>query len=942
MKRNYEEFMKQSFLTFLLFVLPLVANADAIEIDGIYYNLSEKDLQANVTVNPNKYQGDITIPESVTYEGVDYMVNIIGEKAFYRCYKLTSVTLPQSVISIDNEAFCFSGLTFITIPQGVTAIGNRAFYGCSFLNNIYVDIDEPIDIEGNVFSNRTDITLYVPKGKKSDYEAAEYWSDFRIVESPGDVNGDGIIDTEDAICIVNYSIGIPNKSFFYAIADYDNDGEVDIADAVQTVNYVVDKTNSDVGTLDGTIVTITPDLKWENNKKITNEGVVYPYFQTVYSCSNPIEVFEGDIVEVSAKSHSSASLLSRCREDGSGVYDIRGRDNVVEPLVVAADGSEHVYTVSINEHCYIMVCVVLSDLKSVIIKREIAQNMDVENYVRTKYGDNENLYAGDLPFNENSNSIQTYFADNKNGSGTSIKSNYIVNAVAYPNGEIIACRNGGAVVKILNDGTEVPIQYNGTDMVIQNASDWRGVFISKNNDVFISPHSSLGKVDGTPNGTTNQINEADRGLYRIAYGSTTATKVLNLFNDAPVMVVLWVENTAYVVDDVVWYIYHCYKCTTAHTSGSTFDASKFERMANWEQNKVYKAGDIVQWNNNDYECIEDHTSGSVWNSSEQNYWVAAASCMRGQHDTVWSMCEDGKGDLYAGVYAHYTRRQPVIYKSHDRGIHWRYIYNFATNADVDIPGDWPIVQGPRHIHGITFNEYDNCLYCACGETNTLWKSSDYGFHWEDLKCAGYAGKPTSVIGVPGGVVMGSDGQWGCAITKVLNDGRTAKLVGKIWASFIFNIRRSDRTGWLYAFSRLDNVIANKGVGTSCPPVDAMTDTSALDEWVNGSNQNTIAAWKEHNAFCSNYYPEDAIIPHHAAIMVSKDDGDTWEILRCEDVGKNGSGGFATVGYFRNGECLTGLISDNGRESGNIYVQPVVISEGESIGEIFIKTNITEQ
>lgn len=40
-----------------------------------------------------------------------------------------------------------------------------------------------------------------------------------------------------------------------------------------------------------------------------------------------------------------------------------------------------------------------------------------------------------------------------------------------------------------------------------------------------------------------------------------------------------------------------------------------------------------------------------------------------------------------------------------------------------------------------------------------------------------------------------------------------------------------------------------------------------------------------------------IIPHHGAIMVSKDDGDSWEILRYEDVGTNGSSGFVTAGYF---------------------------------------------
>ena len=38
-------------------LLPMVASADAVEIDGIYYNLVTKAKQAEVTSNPNKYRG---------------------------------------------------------------------------------------------------------------------------------------------------------------------------------------------------------------------------------------------------------------------------------------------------------------------------------------------------------------------------------------------------------------------------------------------------------------------------------------------------------------------------------------------------------------------------------------------------------------------------------------------------------------------------------------------------------------------------------------------------------------------------------------------------------------------------------------------------------------------------------------------------------------------
>lgn len=57
--------MKQTFLSILLMLLPMLASADAVEIDGIWYNLITKIKEAEVTRNPNGYSENVEIPPSV-------------------------------------------------------------------------------------------------------------------------------------------------------------------------------------------------------------------------------------------------------------------------------------------------------------------------------------------------------------------------------------------------------------------------------------------------------------------------------------------------------------------------------------------------------------------------------------------------------------------------------------------------------------------------------------------------------------------------------------------------------------------------------------------------------------------------------------------------------------------------------------------------------------
>lgn len=134
---------KKCFLMLLTLVLSFFATtsfAYDAEIDGIYYNLSEKE--ATVTYKStsyDSYSGSVSIPESVTYNGTTYSATSIGSRAFMVCKRLTSVTIPNSVTSIGYAAFygC-SGLTSVTIPNSVTSIDTSAFSGCSSLTSVTI------------------------------------------------------------------------------------------------------------------------------------------------------------------------------------------------------------------------------------------------------------------------------------------------------------------------------------------------------------------------------------------------------------------------------------------------------------------------------------------------------------------------------------------------------------------------------------------------------------------------------------------------------------------------------------------------------------------------------------------------------------------------------------------------------------------------------------
>ncbi len=126
------------------------ANENFCSVDGVIYT---KDMKTVVYFPPAK-DGEYMVADTV---------ETIRSKAFYKCTKITKITLPDTVKEIQEKAFfrceaiaeinlpdglkvigkdafsyCY-GLTKITIPASVTSINEYAFYNCTNLLTVNVN-----------------------------------------------------------------------------------------------------------------------------------------------------------------------------------------------------------------------------------------------------------------------------------------------------------------------------------------------------------------------------------------------------------------------------------------------------------------------------------------------------------------------------------------------------------------------------------------------------------------------------------------------------------------------------------------------------------------------------------------------------------------------------------------------------------------------------------
>ena len=224
------------------------------------------------------------------------MIDSIGDYAFYKVNKPTSITLPANTAHIGTKAMV--GMT------GLTKITSKASTVPTLDDDVWMGLNQP------------NIILYVPSQSIDSYSAAEQWKEFNIQSGTlaGDVNCDGMVDVSDVNAVINYILKLyPGDPFVFDAGDLDDNGIIDVEDVNMMINIILK------------LVTYAPMAP------NTSDAIVIDDFS--------IEVNEQRTVEVRLESSAQYAAM-QCDivlPDGLTITDVLPTESTIDHTIVMGD-----------------------------------------------------------------------------------------------------------------------------------------------------------------------------------------------------------------------------------------------------------------------------------------------------------------------------------------------------------------------------------------------------------------------------------------------------------------------------------------------------------------------------------------------------------------------------------------------------------------------------
>ena len=265
---------KASFLLTLLLALfaTQAMSQTEVYIDGIKYGLNTPATgEATVVPSSNsEYRGEIFIPSTVTYNGQEYRVTVIGDNAFKQCRNLTSVSMPYTI----------------------ERLGDKAFFQCTGIITIRCDALTPPDIPNKNAFHKMEaerVTMIVPGQSIALYAAHEYWG--RFIYNPADDSETGGENSESGTEIVtktNYVIRDSETIFLEKPITFGNQQDTDPAyNEYNMVSYIRNFKNTNWQALYVPVELVYSD--WSENFEICKVHSILETGNMFYAMADIVE-----------------------------------------------------------------------------------------------------------------------------------------------------------------------------------------------------------------------------------------------------------------------------------------------------------------------------------------------------------------------------------------------------------------------------------------------------------------------------------------------------------------------------------------------------------------------------------------------------------------------------------------------------------------------------